>query len=84
MKLLLELWFPVSNTVKLWRDNRAAIHIANNLVFHERTKHIKLDCHFIQDKVKEKLILLEHINSCDQVADELKHYLQLDNYSSIA
>ena len=49
--LLQELRFGKDEQMKLICDNQAALHIASNLVFHERTKHIEVDCHFIREKI---------------------------------
>ncbi|KAK4269831.1 hypothetical protein QN277_022938 [Acacia crassicarpa] len=69
--LLRDLQIPQIGPVPIYYDNIAAIHIAANPVFHERTKHIKVDCHFIRDKWKEKVIDLVHIRSHEQEADLL-------------
>ncbi|RVW34903.1 Protein plastid transcriptionally active 12, chloroplastic [Vitis vinifera] len=49
--LLQELRFGKDEQMKLICDNQAALHIASNPVFHERTKNIEVDCHFIREKI---------------------------------
>ncbi|XP_074303858.1 secreted RxLR effector protein 161-like [Silene latifolia] len=46
-RLLSELDVPDITPVPVKCDSQAAIHIAKNPVFHERTKHIDLDCHLL-------------------------------------
>ena len=45
--LLRDLGIDVSTPMQMFCNNQATIFIANNPVFHERTKHIEVDCHFI-------------------------------------
>ncbi|KAD5962055.1 hypothetical protein E3N88_13528 [Mikania micrantha] len=50
-RLLKELGIVSNDLMRLYCDNQSAIHIAKNQVFHERTKHIEVDCHLIRDRI---------------------------------
>ncbi|XP_070679109.1 uncharacterized mitochondrial protein AtMg00810-like [Malus domestica] len=49
--LLSDLGFTSNTPMSLFCDNQAAMHIASNSVFHERTKYIEVDSHYIHAQV---------------------------------
>ncbi|KAJ9685079.1 hypothetical protein PVL29_017204 [Vitis rotundifolia] len=65
--LLRKLRFGKDEQMKLICDNQAALHIASNPVFHERTKHIEVDCHFIREKIASGCVATSFVNSNDQL-----------------
>ncbi|RDX74492.1 Copia protein, partial [Mucuna pruriens] len=66
-QLIQELKFADVQPIKMYCDNQVVLHIASNPVFHERTKHIEIDCHFVQEKLLAKEISTEFVNSSNQL-----------------
>ena len=67
--LLRDLGIEITTPMTMHSDNQAAIHIASNSVFHERTKHIEVDCHKVRQAVEQQVILPCYTRSEDQLAD---------------
>lgn len=82
-QLLTDLHVAVTAQAKLFCDNKSAMHIANNPVFHERTKHIEVDCHTIRDQVKKGFISLHHVTTTNQHADVLTKALHPGPFHSL-
>ncbi|KAF5812650.1 putative RNA-directed DNA polymerase [Helianthus annuus] len=67
--LLGELGVPQSSPTMMFCDNQAARSIANNPVFHERTKHVEMDCYFVRERIESKEVCTVPIESRLQLAD---------------
>jgi len=69
--ILKDLDVPYIEPAILYYDNQSAIHISSNKVFHDRTKHIEIDCHIVREKINVGLLKLLPITSSMQIVDIL-------------
>ena len=54
---LMEFGFRQYGLMSMYCDNHSAIYIAQNPLFHEKIKHIEINCHFVKDAWTKKLVL---------------------------
>ena len=80
-QLLMEVGIEVPILAKLCCDNHTALHIAYNSVFHERTKHIEIDCYFVREKIQLDLISTEYVKTGEQLGDIFTKALNGDRVS---
>lgn len=67
--LLADLHIAHHSPAILYTDSKSAYCLAHNPVFHDKTKHIDVDCHFIREKLQNKIIQLINISPEHNVAD---------------
>ena len=67
--LLADMGISFSHPTPMYCDNQSSIQIAHNSVFHERTKHIEIDCHLTRHHLKHGTITLPFVPSSLQIAN---------------
>ena len=68
-KLLADLGQSLHDVVVIYCDNISSIMLANNQVYHARTKHIEVHYHFVREKVLAGEVDLVYVSIEEQVAD---------------
>jgi hypothetical protein len=66
--LLADMEVSFSHPTPMYCDNQSSIQIAHNSVFHERTKHIEIDCHLTRHHLKHGTIVLPFVPSSLQIS----------------
>ncbi|CAM8968939.1 unnamed protein product [Rhodiola kirilowii] len=67
--LLQELHAPLSPPSILLCENLSATYMSANPVFHQRSKHIKIDYHFVREQVDNSSLIVRHVRSLDQIVN---------------
>ncbi|GKC72863.1 hypothetical protein Tco_1118746 [Tanacetum coccineum] len=83
LNLLIDFKLETEKPVPIFCDNKAALQIAVNPVFHDKTKHFEIDLHFVRDKIIEGIIKPSKIESANNLADMFTKGLSADQLTHL-
>ena len=81
--ILQELRIHHEESIRALCDNRSAISIAHDPVYHDRIKCINIDRFCIKEKLDEKILETSHVNSTEQCADVFTKGLPTKTFSKL-
>ncbi|KAL0303565.1 UNVERIFIED_CONTAM: Retrovirus-related Pol polyprotein from transposon TNT 1-94 [Sesamum radiatum] len=82
-KILDDLKFKHSCAIVILCDNKSAVAMVKNPVFHGKSKHIKIKYHAIREAEREGEVLLLHCLTEEQVADIFTKGLQKNRFEEL-
>ncbi|GKB76384.1 hypothetical protein Tco_0943279 [Tanacetum coccineum] len=82
--LLKDLGINIQFPITLFCDNKSAQMLADNPYFHDRSKHVNIDCHFTREEVQDGFLQTTHIPSHLQLADIMTKALNKVQHSTLA
>jgi hypothetical protein len=68
-QLLQELHAPLTKSTLVYCDNVSVVYLSANPIQHQRTKHVKIDLHFMRERVAIGDVRVLHVPTTSQFAD---------------
>ena len=81
--ILRDLKVSCDVSIPLFCNNQVALHIVANPVFHERTKHIEIYCHIVQEKLQSDMISPSYVPTRHQLIDIFTKTLWNDQFLTL-
>jgi hypothetical protein len=81
--LLGDLGTSLHSPLIILADSQGAISLAQNPVFHPRSKHIAIQFHFTREQVKRQRIALKYISTKSMIADALTKSLPHPQHATL-
>jgi hypothetical protein len=80
IKLLSDLFNAELEPTVIHCDNQSCIKLSENLVFHDRSKHIEMRYHYVRDMVQKNILSIQYVPTTEQTAYILTKPLSLTKF----
>eukprot|EP00253_Pinus_taeda_P018562 PITA_18562 len=78
LKGLLGEFGRLRDNIKLFCDSQSSIHLAKNLAYHSKSKHIPIKYHFARQGITERGVFLEKVHTKENCADMFTKQILLE------
>ena len=78
--MLKDIGITFEEPVIIYCDNTSTVSVSKTPILHSKTKHIAIKYHVLREKVTEKKIKLEYINTEEQIVDIFTKALPKDTF----